>query len=77
METLKQEILKLLTERAMTAGDIRNRLNGQGWDVSQDEVAKALHSMFEKGQIAHDQRLHFGAPLYLIMRDALWSLTSQ
>jgi len=38
-------------------------VNGQpaGWDVSQGEVAESLHSLFKKGQVTHDQRLHFGA----------------
>lgn len=36
METLKQEILKLLAEGAMPAAEIRNRLNGQqtGWELT-------------------------------------------
>lgn len=59
METLKQEILKVLAEGAMTSGEIRNRLNSQqaGWDVSQSEVSSALFSLLKQGKVAHEQRL--------------------
>ncbi|HEX2715619.1 MAG TPA: hypothetical protein VHM88_25845 [Candidatus Acidoferrales bacterium] len=59
METLKQEILKLLAEGAMPAAEIRNRLNGQqtGWDVSQSEVSSAVFSLLKQGKVTHDQRL--------------------
>ncbi len=59
METLKQEILKLLAEGAMTTGEIRNRLNSQQarWDVSQSEVSSALFSLLKQGKVTHDQRV--------------------
>lgn len=47
MEVLQQEIVKLLAKGAMTAGEIRNRLNGQplGLDVSLDDVLHALRRL--------------------------------
>ena len=76
MEVIQQEILKLLTDEAMTTGAIRNRLNGQGYglDVSQGEVAEALHYLFQRKRVAHNQKLHFGAPVHLIMHEARWTL---
>ena len=51
MDVLQQEIVKLLADGSVSAGDIRNRLNGSpvGWDVSQVDVAKALRGL-EDGQ---------------------------
>ena len=47
MNVLQQEIVKLLAKGSMTAGAIRNALNGQpaGWDVSQDDVLDALRRL--------------------------------
>jgi hypothetical protein len=36
---LHQEMLKLLGKVAMMAGEIRNALNGQEWDLSQENSA--------------------------------------
>ena len=48
---LQQEIVKLLANGAMTADEIKNRLNGQpaGWDVSLDDVFSALRRL--EGQL--------------------------
>lgn len=47
MEFTHQQIVKMLQQGPMTAGDIRNRLNGEvrGLDVSQDEVLDALRRL--------------------------------
>ena len=45
MTVLQQEIVKLLAKGAMSAGAIRNELNGQHWDVSQNDVLGALHKL--------------------------------
>ena len=49
MELLQQQIAKLLVSGPLMAGDIRNMLNGQGWDVSQDDVLSALRRL--EGQL--------------------------
>ena len=57
METLKQEILKVLAEGPMPSGEIRNLLNRKQWGVSQSEVSSALYSLLKQGKVAHEQRL--------------------
>jgi len=42
--------------------------------VSQGEVAEALHYLFQRKRVAHNQKLHFGAPVHLIMHEARWTL---
>jgi hypothetical protein len=55
-ESLKQTILKLLADGAMTTGEIRSKLNGfpLGLDVSMSDVHSALHSLLKKGNVIHD-----------------------
>ena len=45
IDGLQAEIVRLLQNGSMNAGAIRNKLNGQGWDVSQDEVLRALSGL--------------------------------
>lgn len=54
---MEQEILKVLAEGAMAPGEIRNRLNSNGWDVSLNDVMSALLSLLKEGQVAQDKRI--------------------
>jgi hypothetical protein len=50
METLKQEILKLLAEGATKPREIRNLLNSMQPHECQSEVDGALRALFKEGK---------------------------